>query len=237
LRDTIAQKEVVNKQLEQFSHIVAHDLKSPLTGIISLVELLKEDERINHFDGIQECLELLSDAAGRSSDMINALLQSAKQSSSLSQLEQTDTAEMVRQLIRLLFVTKPTETIIEPALPVFKTNKVKLTHIFHNLISNAIKHNDKPVLQLHIGTQDTGEWYEFFVKDNGSGIEEADNKRIFNLFETAGSSNAIESSTGVGLNIVKMYVEEQGGRIWVDSQPGVGSTFFFRWRKEVTTLN
>lgn len=232
LRDTIAEKEKVNKQLEQFTYIVSHDLKSPLTGIISLVELLKEDERINTVDGIKECLDLLSDASLRSVDMINSLLEDSKRADSRLSLELVDTAEMIRQLTRLLFNIKPVETILDPALPAFKTNKVKLKHVFHNLITNAIKHNDKEALKLRIGVNDRGDLYEFYVEDNGAGIADKDRKRIFELFETAAPSGGAETSTGVGLNIAKLYVEEQGGKIWVDSEPGKGSTFFFEWKKE-----
>lgn len=232
LRDSIAAQEKVNKQLEQFTYIVSHDLKSPLTGIISLVELLKEDERINTIADIKECLDLLSDASVRSTDMINALLEDSKKSDSRLSLEQVDTAEMIHQIIRLLFNTKPTESSIDPALPVFKTNKVKLEHVFHNLITNAMKHNDKDALKLRIGVNDRGELYEFFVEDNGSGIDQKDRERIFELFETAGPAGGAETSTGVGLNIARKYVEEQGGNIWVTSEPGIGSTFFFEWKKE-----
>lgn len=231
LLDSLAEKEQVNSKLQQFTNIVAHDLKSPLTGMISLVELLLEDERLNTLEGVPEYLSLLSSAALQSSEMIDQLLQHAKTSDSKIVGEMADTAKLVSEVVRLLFTTRPAETIIHQTLPVFHTNRIKLQHVFNNLISNAIKYNDKQTIKIEIGSVEKGRFYEFFVKDNGRGIKEEDCKRIFELFETAGPSTGSETSTGVGLNIAKMYVEEQDGKIWVDSSPGIGSTFYFEWKK------
>jgi signal transduction histidine kinase len=231
LLDSLAEKEQVNSKLQQFTNIVAHDLKSPLTGMISLVELLLEDERLAVLEGVPEYLNLLSDAAMQSSEMIDNLLQQSKVADAKVVGEVVDTASLVSEVIKLLFTTRPAETIVHEMLPVFHTNKIKLQHVFHNLISNAIKYNDKQTLKIEVGSIEKERFYEFFVKDNGRGIEEGDCKRIFELFETAGTETENETSTGVGLNIAKMYVEEQDGKIWVKSSPGIGSTFYFEWKK------
>lgn len=232
LLDSMAEKEQINNKLQQFSKIVAHDLKSPLTGIISLVELFQEDERLAKLDGIPEYLDLLSDAAKSCSDMIDSLLEHAKVADGNVALELVNTAELVEEVLKLLFTTKPFENTIQETLPIFVTDKVKLQHVFHNLISNAIKYNDKEVLKIEIGSKEEENFYEFFVKDNGAGIKHEDHEGIFDLFETAGAaSGRPETSTGVGLNIARMYVQEQDGRIWVESTPDVGSIFYFEWKK------
>lgn len=231
LLDSLAEKEQVNSKLQQFTNIVAHDLKSPLTGMISLVELLLEDERLLVLDGIPEYLSLLSDAAMQSSEMIDHLLQDSKVANDKIVVEMVDTGSLVSEVVKLLFTTRPAETIIHETLPVIHTNKIKLQHVFHNLISNAIKYNDKQTMKIEIGCLEKERFHEFFVKDNGRGIKEEDCKRIFELFETAGPSTGVETSTGVGLNIAKMYVEQQDGKIWVNSSPGIGSTFYFEWKK------
>ena len=103
--------------------------------------------------------------------------------------------------------------------------------VFQNLISNAIKYNDKKEGHIEIGCKDKNSYYEFYVKDNGCGITEANKPYIFSIFRDTQQMPMRESSTGFGLNIVKLIVEEQGGKIWVDSTPGQGSTFYFEWKK------
>ncbi|SDF76743.1 His Kinase A (phospho-acceptor) domain-containing protein [Pedobacter terrae] len=237
LLDSLAENEQVNSKLQRFTNIVAHELKSPLTGMISLVELLLEDERLLVLDGIPEYLNLLSNAAMRSSEMIDHLLQDSKVANAKVVVEMVDTNDLVSEMIKLLFTTRPAETIIHETLPVFQTNRLKLQHVFHNLISNAIKYNDKQTIKIEVGSIEKERFYEFFVKDNGRGIKEEDCKRIFELFETAGPSTESETATGVGLNIAKMYVEEQDGKIWVDSSPGIGSSFYFQWKKADSNSN
>jgi signal transduction histidine kinase len=114
-----------------------------------------------------------------------------------------------------------------------QTRKLKLMQVFQNLISNAIKYNDKEKGLIEIGCNERDEFYEFFVKDNGPGISQKDQERIFYLFEiTSNKASAKnETSTGIGLNIMKMLVEEQGGKIWVNTNDTGGSCFYFQWRK------
>ena len=100
-----------------------------------------------------------------------------------------------------------------------------------NLISNAIKYNSNKNPEITIGATEKTDFYEFFVRDNGMGIAREDNEKIFKLFEVTSNETQADSSTGVGLNLLKILVEEQGGKIWVESIVGEGSTFFFEWRK------
>ena len=116
-------------------------------------------------------------------------------------------------------------------MPVFKTIKIKILEVFQNLISNAIKYNNKKDGLIEIGCVDKADFYEFYVKDNGQGILPEHRHKVFELFNTGTGKAIRETSTGFGLNIVKLIVEEQGGRIWVDSVPGEGSTFYFEWKK------
>ena len=116
-------------------------------------------------------------------------------------------------------------------MPVFNTRKLKIEQVFQNLISNAIKYNGKEKGVIEIGYTDAGEYYCFYVRDNGMGISEADKNSVFSLLKTTSNISTADSSTGFGLNIIKLIVEEQGGKIWFDSRPGHGSTFFFEWKK------
>jgi signal transduction histidine kinase len=130
-----------------------------------------------------------------------------------------------------LFPPKNIKISIEGKLPNLVTRKFKLHQVFQNLLSNSIKFNDKSEGNILVGCSEKVDHYEFYVKDNGSGLNKDDYKRIFNLHETTNKSSTRESSTGIGLNIVKVLVEEQGGQINVESIPGQGSTFYFQWLK------
>lgn len=231
LRETIDQKNKINKQLERFMYVVAHDLKSPLSGVVSLLHIMKDDERIEGSEELKEYMALMLNASTHLTDMIGSILEYSRKNDTEQTVEQVDVHELVTQIIHLLFPPKHIQISIDGQLPHISTQKFKLQQVFQNLISNAIKYNDKQDAIIKIGCMDDGEFYKFYVKDNGPGIAKEDRARIFNLFETTGNKSKSDSSTGVGLNIMKVLVEEQGGTITVESEPGEGSTFFFQWAK------
>lgn len=122
---------------------------------------------------------------------------------------------------------------IDRQLPTLVTKKLKLQQVFQNLLSNAIKYIDKPQGYIHIGYEEEGDFYKFYVRDNGPGIASEDSRKIFGLFATTDNRSATgESSTGIGLNIMKVNVEEQGGKVTFESVKDVGSTFYFQWLKK-----
>ena len=223
--------EIVNKQLERFVYVVSHDLKSPLSSIIMILSVLEKNDNINSNPYLQSKIEMLSQSSHHLSEMINSILDYSKKTISQQAFEEVDICELVQQIAYLLFPPQNIKINISPDLPVMKTQKIKLQQVFQNLLTNAIKFNDKPEGIIEVGVNDKGEFYEFFVKDNGIGISENDHDRIFNLFQTAGVKTANETSTGVGLFIIKMTVEEQGGSITIASKKGEGSTFYFQWKK------
>ena len=170
-------------------------------------------------------------ASGRLSEMIMALLEYSTTSLSQQTIEEVDVHLMVQQLAALLFPPKHIHIQLEGQLPTLITRKVKLEQVFQNLLSNAIKYNDKPQGLIRIGYASKEDCHEFFVSDNGPGIAEEDRSRIFKLFEITENQSKRDSSTGIGLNLLKVIVEEQGGKIWVESTPGEGSVFYFQWMK------
>jgi two-component system, sensor histidine kinase and response regulator len=231
LKSTVSELERINKQLEKFVYIVAHDLKSPLSGIIGMLSILELDDNILKSEETLEYVSLLSSAAHHLSDMITSILEYSKGNIDQQKKEQVDANELVNQIAFLLFPPKHITIKTIGTLPTFTTQKIKLQQAFQNLISNAIKYNDKPQGKIEIGYKEKGDFYEFYVNDNGPGISDRDQEKIFGLFQTTDNKTNRDSSTGVGLNIIKMMMEEQGGKIWVESHPGEGSTFFFEWRK------
>jgi len=231
LKHSLSEKEYINKQLERFVYIVSHDLKSPLASIITILSILERDNRVTGQHDLCNSLEMLSQSAHHLSDMITALLEYSKKSSEEQVVEETDVAELVMMVNYLLFPPPNISIEIVTDLPVLFTRKVKLMQVFQNLIGNAIKYNDKDKGLIEIGCTPKDGYYEFYVKDNGPGIAKKDEKKIFYLFEVTENKAKNETSTGIGLNIMKMLVEEQGGKFWVQSEEGKGSCFYFEWRQ------
>jgi len=119
---------------------------------------------------------------------------------------------------------------IAPGLPILNCERTRLTQVFENLISNAIKYMGKPTGEIHIGCEDAGLHWKFHVRDNGPGIEEKYYEKIFQIFQTLAARDERES-TGIGLAIVKKTIELSGGKVWVESKLGEGSTFYFTMPK------
>ena len=235
LKQSLQQIERVNKQLEKFVYVVAHDLKSPLTGIIGAMSLLEMASE-NPVEMQNELLEYIAhskEASYYMSDMINSLLDYSRRSMGQQTVEDVDVQELSEQIARLLFPPKHITIQIHGPLPVMRVKKLKLQQVLQNLLSNAIKYNDKPEGLIEIGCKEYDTYVEFYVKDNGAGIAVDEQTLIFNLFQkpSHNTTATAESSTGVGLSILKLLVEEQGGRVWVTSSPRHGSTFYFEWSK------
>lgn len=233
LKETIELKTKINAQLERFMFVVAHDLKSPLAGVVGLLQLMKNDERITSSEELFDYMKLMLQASNHLIEMIGSILEYSRQNNDQQSIEEFDLHVMVEEMTRLLFPPSHINIGFDNRLPTIQTKKLKLQQVFQNLLTNSIKYIDKPEGKIAIGHQDDGDFYRFYVKDNGAGIPEADRNKIFNLFETGDQTSSRDSSTGVGLNIMKMHVAEQGGKITVDSTAGQGSTFYFQWLKKM----
>jgi two-component system sensor histidine kinase/response regulator len=231
LKASLLETEKVNKQLERFVSIVSHDLKSPLASVITTLSILKNHQVVKQHEDLQDKIDVVYISSMNLSDMIESILEYSKQSYSQQTIEEVETYELVSSIIFMLMPPKHITIHVSPGMPVLHTRKSKLQQVFQNLISNAIKYIDKPAGKIEIGCKDKEDFYEFYVKDNGPGISSNDQERIFKMFEVTSNQSSKDSSTGVGLNLLKMLVEEQGGRIWVESSPREGSTFYFEWKK------
>ncbi|SJZ35565.1 sensor histidine kinase [Sediminibacterium ginsengisoli] len=232
LKNTLAELNLINKQLEKFVSIVSHDLKSPLSSMIMVLDLLRTNELVQNNAELKDDINMLSQASGHLSDMIVSLLEYSRLSASQQTVEEVNTYELAQQVVEILLPPKNITVVISEHLPVIHTSRIKLQQVLQNLVSNAIKYNNKPEGIIEIGAKDKGPWVEFYVKDNGQGIAESDKERIFMLFATTENTSANDSSTGIGLNLLKVLVEEQGGKLWVDSVKDEGSTFYFEWKKD-----
>jgi two-component system sensor histidine kinase/response regulator len=223
--------EKVNQQLERFLYTVSHDLKSPLAGIAMIVSAMEGELEIISKEELEAKMQLMSKASLHLTNMVDSMLDYSKKSYEQQTRELVNIEELVMDTARLLFPPAAVSIRIKGQLPTIITRKLKLQQVFQNLIGNAIKFNDKKEGIIEIGCSEQLDRYEFYVKDNGPGLKDKDNDQLFSLFRTGNAVSKGESSTGIGLNLLKMIVEEQGGRIWVESEQGTGSTFYFDWHK------
>lgn len=228
LERVIEQKDRINSQLDRFTYTVAHDLKSPLYGSKGLIELIRLDIENENYQQIDEYAKLMEGALLRLGSMIDSILEYSRNNHLDQQTEEVDVHELVQHIGDLLFLPGNVELRIVGKLPSILTNRVKLLQVFQNLVSNAIKYNDKDEIKVEVGVVPKENCLGFYVKDNGRGIDPNEFNRLFGLFETVDDLDS-KVQSGIGLNIIKVLVEEQGGEIHIESELGIGSTFYFDW--------
>ncbi len=216
----------VNEELTHFAYVVSHDLKAPLRGIKLIAEWLCTDYSDKLGDDAREQLDLLQSRVARMHNLIDGILQYSRVGRIQQEKEKVDLGQLLPVLIDGIAPPEHIRVIVEPGLPVIECEKVRISQMFQNLLSNAVKYNDKPVGEIRVRCVEDGDFWQFSVSDNGPGIEPKYYERIFRLFQTLASGDGYES-TGIGLALVKKIVEMYGGRIWVESQVGRGSTFLF----------
>jgi signal transduction histidine kinase len=223
--------EKKNNELDQFAYIVSHDLKAPLRAISNLAGWLEEDLGPSLSGDNKNNLQLLRNRVVRMEALINGVLEYSKIGRTQIEQEHVDVYTLLKEVEEMLAPPAAvTIKIIEP-VPTVIAPRTMLLQVFANLISNAIKYNDKPqgLVQIYCTSKD--KYFEFVVEDNGPGIPPESYETIFVIFHTLQSRDKFES-TGIGLTIVKRILEENGGRIWVESEPGKGSKFKFLWPKQ-----
>jgi signal transduction histidine kinase len=227
LQEKTKRLEESNLKLEEFTHVVSHDLKEPLRTMAVFTQYLIDDYGPRLDGEAQDYLNRIHRASLRMRHMIDDLLKLSSIGTRQENLEKISLAEVIEQLREDLKARLENVTlIVPPTLPTVFANRTLLLALFGNLISNAIKYNDKPHKQVEVSWTPQGAFYHFTVRDNGIGIEERYLNKVFELFERLNPRDDYES-TGAGLAICKRIVEEYGGRIWVESKVGEGSAFHF----------
>ena len=222
----LKQVESANQELADFAYVVSHDLKAPLRAIDSLAKWLAADYKDKFDDEGREQLNLLTGRVKRMHDLIDGILQYSRAGRIREEVVEVDLAELVPALIDLLSPPPHIRVTVETPLPAVVIEPTRIAQVFQNLLSNAIKCMDKPEGLVRVGCTEDGGFWKFYVSDNGPGIEEKDRQRVFQLFQTLKPRDQADS-TGVGLAVVKKAVEMYGGRVWIESEGGKGSTFYF----------
>jgi PAS domain S-box-containing protein len=213
-----------NYELQEYAHIVSHDLKSPLRSIDALVSWIKEDNKNNLDDTTIRNFELIETTLEKMERLISDILILSSIDNDIENISEVDLNKIIADLNHLLFVPSNISIEILNNLPIIKGDKTKLQQLFQNLICNAIKFNDKEKGIIEINVKEIDSHYEFSVKDNGMGIDKKYHDNIFNIFHSLNNS---KESTGIGLSIVKKVVDLYKGEIWLESAPNKGTTFYF----------
>lgn len=219
-----------NQELDQFVYIVSHDLKAPLRAISNLSQWIADDLDEQLPPENQQQMQLLQDRVTRMENLIDGLLNYSRINRTETAIETVDTTELLQEIIDSLAPPECFSLEVEPNLPILKTQRLPLSQVFANLISNAIKHHGRTDGKVRISANDLGNSYQFAVADNGQGISVENHDKVFAIFQTLGS-NESKNNTGIGLAIVKKLVEKHGGKITLESQLGQGTTFRFTWPK------
>lgn len=222
--------EKTNNELDKFAWVVSHDLKAPLRAIGNLAGWIEEDAGETFTEEVRGNFNIIKGRVARMEDLINGLLDYSKAHRKKGDDVEVNVRDLIKDTIEFIGAPKNCQVEIGNTMPVLFTDKMKMQQIFSNLLTNSIKYNDKEKIYIRVDMKETKENWEFSVEDNGPGIEPQYHEKIFVIFQTLNARDNFES-TGVGLAIVKKIIEEEGGKIWVESDKGKGAKFYFSWPK------
>ena len=217
-----------NEELEQFAYVSSHDLQEPLRMITSYLQLLQKRYQGKLDDKADKYINFAVDGASRMQNLIQALLEFSQVSTRNRELEPTNCNFILNQaLFNLkLMIRDNKATISHDPLPKVLTDSTQLIQVFQNMILNGIKFHSEEAPKIHVSADKKASEWVFSVQDNGIGIDPKYSEKIFEIFKRLHKRENY-NGTGIGLAICKKIVERHGGRIWVESELGKGSTFYF----------
>jgi light-regulated signal transduction histidine kinase (bacteriophytochrome) len=219
-----------NQELDEFAYIAAHDLKEPLRGIHNYASFLKEDYSDKLDAEGQNYIERMQRLAERQTALIDRLLAYSRIGRTDLAFESTEADKILDNVVedlRAYLEHQQVELRRTTSLPAITCDPVRVGEVFQNLIVNAARYNDKAEKWVEIGCDQHEDVPVFYVRDNGIGIPLQHQESVFRIFKRLHEQNKYGGGTGAGLTIVKKIVERHGGRIWLESEPGAGTTFYF----------
>lgn len=225
--------EKANEALNRFAYSCSHDMKAPLANITMLTAMLQTEYGDCLDKRGQQCVGHLNSSAGKLRQLVDGILSYSKIPEILLQeKDEVNVNQLLADILDLIAIPDNITIKYEDNLPVIKTYKVALQQILQNLISNAVKYNDKKQGLIQIELTESDGYWKFAVYDNGPGIAKEDQEKIFEVFQTLGLKDRFgNKGSGIGLSTVKKLVEELGGQIIVNSQEGEGTVFEFDLKK------
>jgi PAS domain S-box-containing protein len=221
--------EARNKELDDFTYVVSHDLKEPLISVEGYAKMLRHEYKHQLDEGGSEYLQAVMDSCQHMKRLIDDLLLLSRISKLTEKRAEIELAPLINDVLeelRFSIRERKAEIIVQAGMPPVVGVDTHLRIVFRNLIANALKFCDKPIPRIEIGSRTSGDSTTIFVRDNGIGIEPAHFDKIFLIFQRLHRKDEYEG-VGAGLTIVKKIVESLGGRIWVESTAGQGATFVF----------
>jgi light-regulated signal transduction histidine kinase (bacteriophytochrome) len=221
------QLEQSNRDLQDFAYVASHDLQEPLRMVSSYVQLLEKRYKDKLDDNAKEFIQYAVDGAKRMQRLVNDLLAYSRVASHHKVQRQVNTENVLRRALSNLEwrIAESKAKITHGPLPHLTVDETQLLQLFQNLIGNALKFNQQHP-EIQIGVFNQGSMWRFSVQDNGIGMKEEELERIFKPFQRLHTREEYEG-TGIGLALCRRIVERHGGQLWVESQVGQGSTFFF----------
>ena len=228
LRKYADQLEQSNKELERFAYIASHDLREPLRTISSYTQLLARRYKGQLDSDADEFISFAVDGAARMQQLIDDLLEYSRVGTRGKEFIEANTKELLERVLKALQVSidESQAKISYNGLPTVMADTTQLCQLFQNLIGNALKFRSDQSLEIEIRSELEGDEWHFVFSDNGIGIDEKYFDRIFQIFQRLHSREEYPG-TGIGLALCKRIVDRHGGRIWVESEVGVGSSFHF----------
>jgi PAS domain S-box-containing protein len=232
--ELIADLQSSNDELDEFAYITSHDLKEPLRGLANNARFLLEDHGEAVPEEARKRLARMQQLCERMEKLINSLLYYSRLGRQEMAIVDADLGEVVRETVELLgsyLEEHGAEVQIAAALPVIRCDRQRVAEVFHNLIVNGVKYNRSPRKVIEIGARRNGGVNELYVKDNGVGIAPEFHGEVFKIFRQLNAEDRDGEGTGSGLTFVQKIVERHAGRIWLESRPGSGATFYFTLEK------
>ncbi|MRH99828.1 PAS domain S-box protein [Kriegella sp. EG-1] len=220
--------EKSNKGLQEYAHIVSHDLKSPLRSISALATWLYEDYKdVLDENGVNQ-LRMMQEKVESMDKLIVGILEYSTVSSETVNNTDVDVNQVIKEITDIIYIPDHVQVKIVKKLPTLFADKTKIHQLFQNFLSNAVVHIENEVGLVNIDFTETTTHWQFSIEDNGVGIPKEYHEKIFKIFQSVGNN---ERSTGIGLSIVKKVIDLYEGEVWLESVPGEGTTFYFTLKK------
>ena len=213
-----------NDALNEYAHVVSHDLKGPLRGINTLMQLIQMQNKDALNEQSAEYFDMIGKSIRKMDNQISSILTYSKAGLMVEEKKEVDVKQLILDIRDQIMPTKQIDLVFASEMPVVLSHRNQLEQVVHNLMSNAIKFSPEEQARITWSCTEEDDKYELSIQDNGIGIEEKFFDKIFQLFQ---SLSVRQDSSGVGLAIVKKVVNALGGEVWLTSEYGIGTTFYF----------